>query len=131
MNSMQTVLRNIGIGIVAITIITLVVGFGVDTITVAPGNVKVLLDHKYKTYAAPLCLNPNFNYETKDFEMSTYRVATTSFKYKADSACTEDEMNPTRSLIGVFLFEKIGLVKPLSYRWNEDGTWNKDYIRRS
>ena len=119
---MQKLFRNTGTTIIGAIIFLVIISFGVQVQAVAPDNVKIMLNHRYKTYSAPACLNPNLKYNTADYEVSTLGKAR-ALKYEPDSICTEEEIFPARSLFSHYILEKLGIVKPLK-KWNDDGTWN-------
>lgn len=114
----ETILGILGLGLLA--------GFfilGSDVMAVAPGNAQVVLDNKFKTFTAPTCMSESIDYKNGDFELSTFQHAR-DINYTEDSSCTSDEMTPSRGYIFNFISTHIGWKKPLSEKWNDDGTWN-------
>jgi len=96
---------------------------------VPPDNLMVLADHKYKTYISPECLNQNFDYNTDEFEPVTLATATDDLEYTYDSECTYESIFPSRNAIWDFVGTKIGFLKPIGRKWNEDGTWKIEVFK--
>lgn len=107
--------------------IVLIFSLGAETMAGPPKNLLVLADHKHGTYISPECLWPGVNYETENFEVVTFNVAASIYDYEPDSICTSDSLWPSRNMIWNYIGTKLGILKPLNWKWNEDGTW-KDEI---
>lgn len=97
----------------------LMIGFSIGSSTVMPENAQVYVDDSAKTYIAPPCMEGN-----KGYRLVTAGVAR-KMGYKPDSKSRNEGAfsQDGRSLTGM-LFEKVGVLKPIPSRWNEDGSWN-------
>ena len=97
----------------------LIFGFAVQTSKSMPPNAILYVYDYRKIYFAPPCLK----------SCDSYRLTTAKevreLGYNPDKEC-QDRVGfhqSDRSLTG-HLFQRIGLLKPLPSRWNENGTWN-------
>ncbi len=94
-------------------------GFGIGSSQSMPRNAVVLLDHRGRTYLAPPCVRDSRGYE-EAIAAQAYEIG-----YRPEPECRDQGryLQDGRSLSGLLL-EKIGVLRPLTSRWNPDGTWN-------
>ena len=97
-------------------------GFGVETKTIAPTNAQAYLDDQRRLYFAPPCVGKQ---EREQLRRSTLSEAYQLKYNKPDDECREAYgfVQEGRSLSGSVL-ERIGALPELQSRWNSDGTWN-------
>jgi len=97
----------------------LMIGLGIGSLKAMPDNAQVYVDDSTKIYIAPTCIKT-----ATGFRRITAGEAR-ALGYKSDSRCRNEGafIQDGRSLTGMFL-QKIGVLKPLPSRWNEDGSWN-------
>jgi hypothetical protein len=99
---------------------TLLAGFFIVPTRAMPDNAMVLLDDQTRTYFSPACAHR---------EKREYRPATAAearkLNYAPDKKCQDAKgfSQDSRSLSGN-LMARLGMLRPLPSRWNEDGTWN-------
>ena len=99
--------------------VLLLIGLGVRPSKGMPDNVRVYVNDATKTYMAPSCVRP----------LSGCRRITAgearTLGYKPDLKCRDDGafIQEGRSLTGSLL-QRIGILKPIPPKWNEDGSWN-------
>jgi hypothetical protein len=123
-----------------------ILGFWTSSVITAPGNAIVYVDVAYGTYLSPPCVP--FSSEQKaewqrqisdattpedtahTFERLTgLRVSTITEArrkgFRADRDCNDRGglSMEGRSLTGL-AFERVGILRPLSSRWGENGSWN-------
>ena len=109
------------IGAIKVIGILFFLGFGTGFFSFKPmpPHALVIPDAGSRTYVAPVCLE-----HTEELPTITAKQAS-SMNFKPDIDCinTGAFQQELRSLSGRFL-EWLGLLEPLSDRWNSDGTWN-------
>ena len=99
--------------------ILLIIGLGIKSSKGMPDYAEVYVNDAAKTYLAPPCITATVG----------LRVATAGearrLGYRPDSKCRNEGsfIQDDRSLTGM-LFQKIGILKPITSRWNDDGSWN-------
>lgn len=120
------IIKSVITTIIGITVLGLLIYSASDIQVVPPNELVVLADHKYETYISPECLNPNIDYETEDFEVVQWNYATDELDYTMDSECTYDSIWPSRNGLWDFIGVKLGVIKPLNWKWNDDGTWKEE-----
>lgn len=112
-----------GILIAAILIPTFFfyLGLGLETGKSAPKHSLVFVDTANAIYIAPPCVSPE---KAGSYEQVTIQVARER-KLEPDDNCRNAGgfVQEGRSVSGR-LIERLGLIKPLKSRWNEDGSWN-------
>jgi hypothetical protein len=107
--------------IVVLLVSSLILGFAVQTKSDMPPNAILYVADYKKTYFAPPCLESCVSF--------SYRLTTAEevreLGYSPDKDCRDRVgfHQSDRSFTG-YLFQRIGLLKPLPSRWNENGTWN-------
>jgi hypothetical protein len=94
-------------------------GLGISTTKTMPDHAWILVDDVKRVYIAQPCAS-----EGNQLRLTTVREAY-ELKYKPDEDCRNSGgfVSDGRSLTGLLL-QKIGLLRPLPKRWNDDGTWN-------
>ena len=105
--------------IVGLLVSSLIFGFAVQTSRDMPPNAILYVSDYRKIYFAPPCLKSCANYRL------TTAKEVRELGYSPDKDCRDRVglQQPNRSFTGHF-FQRIGLLKPLPSRWNENGTWN-------
>jgi hypothetical protein len=94
-------------------------GLWIGSLKVMPDHSKVCVDDVTKTYIAPPCVK----------ESDGLRIVNAGeakrLGYEPDKRCRDEGafIQDDRSLTGLF-FQKIGILRPIPSRWNEDGSWN-------
>ncbi len=97
----------------------LIIGLSIKSSKVMPDHAKVYVNEAAKTYLAPPCIKA----------AASFRVITAGearrLGYTPDRKCRDEGafIQDDRSLTGM-LFQRIGILKPIPSRWNEDGSWN-------
>lgn len=98
----------------------LLIGLGIGgEIYPVPDNAIIFIDNQKHTYIAPPCVG-----DVESFETVTAKRAH-ELVYQPDEECRDQGVfiQEGRSFTGMFL-EWVGILNPLSSRWNPDGTWN-------
>lgn len=110
---------NVIVGLLGIVLFIAMLGFGISTTKTMPDHAWILVDDAKRVYLSQPCAS-----DGDRFRLLTVREAY-ELKYKPDDDCRNSSgfVSEGRSLTGMFL-EKLGLLRPLPERWNEDGTWN-------
>lgn len=116
-------LKNFG----AVLLLLCFLGFWVGTDSSAPSNAQVLAHAATRRYIAPPCVERSDDLvwtTASDLEITTIREARAR-GFKRDDVCNEDGAfrQEGRSATGLLL-QKLGVLDPLSPRWNADGSWN-------
>jgi hypothetical protein len=77
------------------------------------------VDDSARIYIAPPCIKTPIGYRL------VTAGAAREMGYKPDRECRDEGafIQDGRSLTGMLL-QKIGMLKPIPSRWNEDGSWN-------
>lgn len=96
-----------------------VLGFGIGSSHSMPRNAIVLLDHRGRTYLAPPCVRDSSGHD------EAIAGQADEMGYRPEPACRDQGgfVQEGRSLSGLLL-EKMRVLRPLTSRWNPDGTWN-------
>ncbi len=99
--------------------VLLIIGLAIKSSKGMPDYAEVYVNNAAKTYLAPPCTTA-----TLGLRAMTAGEARRS-GYRPDSKCRDEGsfIQDDRSLTGM-LFQKIGILKPIPSRWNEDGSWN-------
>jgi hypothetical protein len=105
---------------VIMLIFTFLAGFFIVPTRDMPDNTVVLLDDQTRTYVSPGCAKQ----EKREYRQATAAEART-LNYAPDKKCRDAGgfSQTSRSLTGN-LMARIGMLPPLTNRWNPDGTWN-------
>lgn len=114
----------------SIAFIGILFWLGSDVMQAPPTNIVLLADHTNKTYISPECLNAKVDYTTSEFEVVTLEKASKELNYEYDSVCTHDSIWPSRNSAWNFIGTKLGFLKPLNWKWNEDGSWKEEVFKR-
>lgn len=122
-------MKKIAVGVLAgigsIIVVGALVFAGSEVMQAPPSNLAIMADHVNKQYTSPECLSRGVDYESSDFEAMTFQKAN-DLGYEYDSTCTYESLYPSRNNLWDFVGTKLGFLKPLNWKWNEDGTWNPD-----
>lgn len=106
-----------------VAIICLFIITGCETVRGTPEHALVYVDHNERIYIPPTYLEDNL-IDPYQYELLTIGEARDiGYKPHADAQAQSYFMQWDRGLFGLLL-QKIGVIKPLPSRWNEDGTWN-------
>lgn len=100
------------IGIILIGL--LIVGFGFEKGTKPKGDTRLVLDHTYDTYIAPICFEDSgaTNYlEDSDLEMAE------QLGYEPNDECTEEALQPIKEKIIISFLHDLGLLKTEWATW--------------
>ena len=127
-------LKKIGLFILAIPIVLLWIGFGLETVSTCPDNTLIFVNEQTKEYFAPPCLMESgfdnidkINQFASDHNLTVYRdreITGKGLGPNPECRGSKGLIEDGRSLSGGLL-EKIGLLSKFKSRWNADGTWNK------
>lgn len=118
-----------------LTVIVTVVGlgllfyFGSEVMQVPPNNLLLVADHENSTYISPECISSSVNIDTDQYEVLTFQQVNNELDYHYDSDCTYESLWPSRNSFLNLIGTKTKVLKPLDWKWNEDGTWNEDVFK--
>lgn len=108
-------------------------GLLIDSVAVAPKHAIVLVDYETRVYLAPPCIDAWAARAPTEAEKIArpYRLESLPLGPAQEAGFTPEPRcrdqggftQEMRSLTGK-LFERVGVLKPVKGRWNEDGSWN-------
>lgn len=99
--------------------VLLIIGLVIKSSKAMPDYAHVYVNDVERTYLVPPCIRI-----TVGLRAITAGEAR-KLGYRPDRKCRDEGafIQDDRSLTGMF-FQKIGILKPIPSRWNEDGSWN-------
>lgn len=100
------------VGIVILSL--LIIGFGFEKETKPRDDTRLILEHTYKTYIAPICFEDSgaTNYlEDSDLAMAK------QLRYDANDDCTEEALKPIKEKIIISYLHELGILQTEWSTW--------------
>ncbi|MBS4190403.1 hypothetical protein KHA94_09355 [Bacillus sp. FJAT-49705] len=94
--------------------IVVIASFFIPWTTKPSGETRVILEHTYKTYIAPLCFETSN--ATNFLEESTLQSAQ-DLDYKPHSSCTEDALKAENDSLFESILKEIGIIGKKRNNW--------------
>lgn len=99
--------KKAGKGVFVILLVLVGVSLFIPINATPSKKTRIILEHTYKTYIAPPCFEQA--QATNHLEESNLGKAR-ELNYKAESSCTEKQLEPQRKLLIMNLAEQAGLI---------------------